>query len=316
VNLQGTNQVLLTNTAIHNNTLNGVALSSAPGTDAANVDELSPVTDDQYGFRIRTTPSSSAKVPVYSNGGAGFSVGTAGQTSTIVAKIGDVAIHHNGGVGIDVRQNSSLGAGAECTGDNGCTGVTMLSNEIYANTGGGIRLRTAFIKRLLGGSEQRGFAGNSVFHNALNQCGGTQTASQIVVDGPTGLDNGDCAGLNVTECAEANIPTESSPNNQCVFLGSSCVVAWDLSSSPTSCGLANSFRDYDRTGAPEVNRKGAIFATNGARVLANNNNWPLQSPVENVDYSFSADGNTIIVAGQGCSSTGATCSEPPPAPAP
>jgi hypothetical protein len=112
-------------------------------------------------------------------------------------------------------------------------------------------------------------------------------------------------------------PISGGVNNQCVFLGGQCVVAWDLSPGPTaaSCPAANNFADYIRDGAPNANQEGGIFATQGARVLAGNNNWMLTSPTPGLDFSFSADGNSLIVAESGCASSGTTCTEPPPPPA-
>jgi hypothetical protein len=290
-------RVVLDTLTIEDNAGEGLRVRAAPG--AANLDDVHGlIAQADYGVVLQ---GNATPTVVRNNLGNGIHVGDPAQVADVSVMIGGpqaaLEVSGNGGIGVVLEQKAGLAPGADCGSSAswpGCSGMTLVNSRIHDNAGSGVELRSGFVVPL--DAAGLGFLQNLVFHNAMAApgCVAAQSAPQIGITGPVGLDPAPCAALATEpDCATAG----SSPGNQhCVWTGSQCQVAWDLRGALTTaaCANGNKIFGYSTGASPE---SVGMRATGFSAVDARNNQW-VSSP------KTSVGGGSYILADPSCGAIG------------
>ena len=247
---------------------------------------------------------------IHGNASDGIQIDNTHGRMNVSTILGPGDIFANGGAGI--RMFGSEDCDDE---EEGCTGATMYGVIIHDNFDAGLVLENAYIipRSIDETTYGLGFSNNRVFHNAIgpSSCSAEQTAPQVVIDGPVSLPpateaicTGSATEATCTDAANGIIGgVPGGPPAPCRWSGASCEAVWDLRGS-LSCGgteTPNQIHSYN-TDAGSGELSVGMYATDGARVWADNNSWRTGTESENVDADPESfiDANTMCTAVPGC----------------
>jgi len=287
-------RVLLDALAIEDNAGHGLHVRAAPG--AANLDDVGDrIGRGDYGVVLQGDTVQSV---VRNNLGDGIHVGDPGQSEDASVMLGGTGmvldISGNGGMGVVLEQNTGLAPGADCGSSAswpGCSGMTLVNSAIHANAGSGVQLRSGFLIPLyipdgvVPVDAGLGFVQNLVYRNAMASAGCTsaQSAPQVSITGPVGLDSAPCAALTPGSQCDSASGADSPINQHCVSTATDCLVAWDLRGDlleGCDSGTRNAIFGYNISDASDISV--GMRATGLSVVAANHNEWASSTSTQNV----------------------------------